>query len=457
MSNGKQRMAFSLSRELATAWANLRNGGRLLRFDRLAISRFKGSTHQVIVLVVLSLVSHSLIELAGSLPSPRFNAWGFATETTTFCVVLLLGIMVSNWSGRGGVLPRFLVAIYSVLVIFAVLSLVPRWSSRLPEPWVIFTLGWGYTLWFFGTLLFVLFQFSGRHPARTASLAAVVAVGFALVFSLRAPMWYLAPDHSESGRPRLNEERVFNSQFELLQDAQRGLKAARPGVTELYFLGFAGYGGQDVFRREVQYIRDLFDVRFGTRGRSVAMINHRDTVSVVPLATGSNLKRMLKSMARKMRTDRDVLFMYFTSHGSESHQLAVTLWPLGLNDVSPQDLKSALDEAGIRWRVLIVSACYSGGFIEPFRDDRTLVVTAAAADRQSFGCANERDFTYFGEAVFRNQLSKRREFIASMRDAIEDVRRRERTEALEPSNPQIHVGRLIPAKLRQIERRLFGQ
>jgi len=106
--------------------------------------------------------------------------------------------------------------------------------------------------------------------------------------------------------------------------------------------------------------------------------------------------------------------------------------------------------------VLIVSACYSGGFIEPFRDDRTLVVTAAAADRQSFGCANDRDFTYFGEAVFRDQLSKQREFIGALHDAIEQVRQRERSEALEPSNPQIHVGKLIPAKLRQIERRLFG-
>ena len=29
---------------------------------------------------------------------------------------------------------------------------------------------------------------------------------------------------------------------------------------------------------------------------------------------------------------------------------------------------SALDESGIRWRVIIISACYAGGFVEPLRD-----------------------------------------------------------------------------------------
>ncbi len=52
----------------------------------------------------------------------------------------------------------------------------------------------------------------------------------------------------------------------------------------------------------------------------------------------------------------------------------------------------------------MVSACYAGGFIEPLKDDRTLVITAADAHHTSFGCGAESDFTYFGKAYFDQAL-----------------------------------------------------
>jgi hypothetical protein len=97
--------------------------------------------------------------------------------------------------------------------------------------------------------------------------------------------------------------------------------------------------------------------------------------------------------------------------------------------------------------VIILSACYAGGFIESLRDPQTIVITAAAADRTSFGCSNDRDLTYFGEAFYRDALPGAR----SLRDAFETAKAaiaaRERVEHVTPSNPQAYFGAQMEAKL----------
>ena len=49
-----------------------------------------------------------------------------------------------------------------------------------------------------------------------------------------------------------------------------------------------------------------------------------------------------------------------------------------LRERPTHDWLVALDAAGIRNRVLVVSACYSGGWIEPMATDSTLVMTAVS-------------------------------------------------------------------------------
>ena len=106
-----------------------------------------------------------------------------------------------------------------------------------------------------------------------------------------------------------------------------------------------------------------------------------------------------------------------------------------------------LDEAGIRWRVIVVSACYSGGFIPPLRDPHTLVITAAAADLQSFGCGAGSEFTAFGDAYFRKALPEKRDFVAAFHRAAELLEEQEEREGRDPSKPQIFVGEAMRAKL----------
>jgi hypothetical protein len=127
--------------------------------------------------------------------------------------------------------------------------------------------------------------------------------------------------------------------------------------------------------------------------------------------------------------------------------------PLELNPLSPTALARMLQDSGIKWRVLVISACYAGGFIEPLRDANTVVIAAAAPDRASFGCEAGREFTYFGQAYFRDALARTRSFTRAFDLAKEIVAKEEAAENLVPSQPQIWVGEAIGARLDQLAER----
>jgi hypothetical protein len=92
-------------------------------------------------------------------------------------------------------------------------------------------------------------------------------------------------------------------------------------------------------------------------------------------------------------------------------------------------------------RVVVVSACYAGTWIPALADDNTIVITASAKDRKSFGCDDSRRLTVFGEA-FLGRLAQRDVPLA---DAFEAAKRQiaasEREQELDPSLPQAYVGR----------------
>ena len=73
----------------------------------------------------------------------------------------------------------------------------------------------------------------------------------------------------------------------------------------------------------------------------------------------------------------------------------------------------------------------------------------AASDRSSFGCESGRDFTYFGEAYFREALAKTRSFPVAFDLAKSIVARHEAEEKLTPSEPQIWLGPAIAEQLKQ--------
>lgn len=268
----------------------------------------------------------------------------------------------------------------------------------------------------------------GTATMRVRIAAAAIAVGL-----------LLATNPSSSAEPNVAATQA--RQAPLLDQA---LSALQPGdgAPHLYFVGFAGFGPEAVFKREVLAVRELFKERFGTGGRSVALINHASTADDVPLATAGNLERVLQHLGRIMDRERDTLFLFLTSHG-ERALLAVEMPGLELEHLTPGRLRGMLDRAGIGKRVVVVSACYSGSFIPALAGPNTLVIAAARGDRPSFGCSDKRQWTYFGDAFFNRALRRETSFKKAFHHASGLVRRWERRGGMRPSLPQMAGGEAL--------------
>ncbi len=242
-------------------------------------------------------------------------------------------------------------------------------------------------------------------------------------------------------------EALLYQQPRLLDGKLNTLQAQRPEVSDLYFVGFAGYGWQDVFMKEMNTVRDLFDSRFDTRGRSLALINNTQTQASAPIATTTALQAALAHVGDLIDPEEDVLFLFVTSHGSDQPAyVSVDHDGLELTQLTPDRLKAALAATPIKWKVIVVSACYSGSFIPALRDDNSLVITASRADRNSFGCDAKNSMTDFGRAYFAEALKQTTSFTAAFKLASQRIAAREKAEGLTPSQPQMSMGKAFAAR-----------
>lgn len=226
--------------------------------------------------------------------------------------------------------------------------------------------------------------------------------------------------------------------------------ASESGTPAVFFVGFAGDGDQSVFKREAVFAQTVFADHFGSADRSLQLINDVEDRDSYPLATVSGLADALKQLAGRMNPEQDVLVLTLTSHGSREG-LEVSNGKLPLLQLGPTELRQALDESGIKWRVIVVSACYSGVFLEPLQTDTTLIATASDANHTSFGCADDRDLTYFGEAFLKDSIPTTDSLEAAFKKAADLIQHREAAEKLEHSNPQLFVGSAIRQKLAALE------
>jgi hypothetical protein len=272
--------------------------------------------------------------------------------------------------------------------------------------------------------------------------------------------WYSVRAEKEDNEPRFTlSQETFESQQALREAALQGLKPQRPGVADVYAIVFAPYAGEDVFLRESNMVSSVLRERFDADGRLVQLVNNAATTQTLAWATPQNLQRAIAAVAQKMNRDEDLLVVYLTSHGASNHELSAEHWPLRVPTLRPETLRKALDDAGIRHRVIAVSACYSGGWVDPLANDDTLVMTAADATHTSYGCGRKSELTFFGRAVFDEQLRKTHSFEEAFAAAVPVIRQRE-IDGKKPdgfSNPQIRVGPAIRPVLDGINKRLDGK
>jgi hypothetical protein len=219
------------------------------------------------------------------------------------------------------------------------------------------------------------------------------------------------------------------------------LAPQRPGQTDVYILSFGLWGPQSVFESEAKGAARILEAQLGAKGRSIVRFNTKRRAGATP----QTLLAAAEAAGRTLDPAEDIVVLVLTSHGAPEGIGLVAGRDTRL--VTPGDVGRLLDQTRAQHRVVIVSACYSGVFARELADRRTLVITAAAADKPSFGCQDGATWTYFGDAFFNKALRGERRLDAAFERAKILVTQREQREGFDPSNPQIAGGAQVLERL----------
>jgi len=387
---------------------------------------------------------------------------GFAAYLIPPFLLLVVGIFMAQRYGVWRLVLAPVILWLAADIFVGVLQTTIQWAGQkewLPvgsDRWVPYV----YPVLFAWPTAALMFVF-GRRLAwvwwlRVVNIVLAVAVLFAW-FSLFADqrLWYAVQTVEAEPVANITQESAFYVQPLLLNRALAQLQEGEQGQTDWYFLGIGGAAYQSVFRREVESVQSLFDNRFSTDGYSLVLINDDDTTLSQPIATRTSISRAIQTIGERMNKDEDVLFLFLTSHGSPEGVFELSHAPLQIQSLTPDWLKGQLESAGIQWRVIVVSACFSGTFIAPLESSKSLIITAAAASKTSFGCTDDADFTYFGRAFFDEALRQEHSLLQAFEAAKVTIMEREKEEGFTPSQPQLFMGQEMKQALPELEQGLF--
>ena len=341
-------------------------------------------------------------------------------------------------------------------------------ASEAPHaaPWIgkVFVIGF-YVLavtWWIGAVTCIVGSVEYRSRLRlTTRIAGLWLALFAANAALPQVPVFLPPDYdarsanwwevantfyqTRNGTPARVFAQIEKTQSPLLQQEVARLSPPHKGETDIYTLAVAGWGEPDVFVKELDGGLEAIASVLPIKNRVVRLVNRGDTINTVPLASFQNFAAAVHAIGNVMDKDNDVFILFMTSHG-ERTGFALQL-PGGNTELTPQQVAGTLDGEGIKNRVVIVSACYSGIFVPPLANDNTIVMTAADAQHTSFGCAPERDWTYFGDAFFRQSVHPGSDFADAFDHARALIHGWELMDNAPPSNPQGSFGHTVVEKL----------
>ena len=423
----------------------------------------------VVAGIALAVVEQYLEAWTGG----RFQLYGINAAIAWPAVYITVAAFFVRPGNRAAVLSTLVALAILINLVFAGAARLPMlipggfeppaWWSSLETTVALYA---AYLIWLTGALNAVLRSFEPRawhvQVPRAVALCAAIVIGYLFIphypvfvgkdfERASANTWelvkaLLSEKEDPPKRPRIATARVELLQPALLEKAIARLAPQRSGATDVYAIGVAAWADQDVFVRELDGALAALGKSLPIEGRTLRLVNHPETVDSEPIATRQNLATAVRAVARTMDKDEDVLLLFMTSHGTPDG-ISLQLFRLAYGDLSPDDVASVLDEEGIRHRIVIVSACYSGVFVKPLASDNSIVLTAADADNSSFGCSNEREWTFFGDAFFNHSLKPGNDLARAFDDAKSLITEWETRGGHKPSNPQGHFGAALMRKL----------
>jgi hypothetical protein len=403
-----------------------------------------------------------------------FNPYGLNAVVAWLAIELGIAALFVGTAGRATALSAMFVlstAAESVVAAikfgFGLLAPAAAQSAVTDSPITAPALAAVTVVWWIGAVTGVVQSLEARSRLRiigkVAALWLALFVANALVphapvflppnFDQRSSNWWevlYALYQDKTGTPAVSPEmaRLEQAQPALLQAEVAQLAPQRKGTTDIYVLGIAGWAEQDVFAKELDGGLAAIAGVLPIKDRMLRLINNRATLETVPLASVQNFAAAVRAIGAIMDKDEDVLILLMTSHG-ERTGFALQV-PGAVSELTPQKVAATLDGEGIKNRVVIVSACFAGIFVPPLANDNTIVMTASDAKNTSFGCAAGRDWTYFGDALFRQSLHPGADFGSAFEHARVLIHGWELMDHVQPSNPQGHFGQALVGKLAPI-------
>ncbi len=229
------------------------------------------------------------------------------------------------------------------------------------------------------------------------------------------------------------------------------MPAGSPGKTDLFVMSLAGDGKQWVFNREARLAIAQFDRRYASASRSLLLSNQPKADINTPIASRLTVETGIKAIAARMNRDEDILLLYLSSHGYQDGAVALSSNTNDLPPLTAGDVDSWLRDAGIMRSIIIVSACFSGSWAQPLQNPHRIILMAARQDRSSFGCSDDRELTFFGQALFPESMGKGLALLPAFDQAKKLIAVWETKGRLIPSEPQQSLGSKILPHLQKLE------
>ena len=237
-----------------------------------------------------------------------------------------------------------------------------------------------------------------------------------------------------------------------LDRALAALAPERPGVVDAYVVAVA-LDSDPVFGREAREAGRVLARRYDAAGHSVVLAgSDGSAASDLPMGSPANLAAVLARLGEVMGKE-DVLVLYTTSHGAP-FGIVYDDGDQGFGAISPSRLRAMLAAVGIANRLVMISACYSGVFVPRLASPTTVVLTASSADRSSFGCQTDNDWTFFGDALINHAMRKPQPIAGAAAEAKASIAGWERKGRLTASRPQTSIGSATGGWLAALEAKL---
>lgn len=197
--------------------------------------------------------------------------------------------------------------------------------------------------------------------------------------------------------------------------------------------------GEPVFDRDVISFQRALTTAFGAPA-SVERFGYTDRRLTTP--SGPSMNAAISRLAAKARDGEDVVVVMFTTHGNQD---ILAQKPAGgeLSFVPAQAVRAFLEPLQNDKQIIIIQACYSGSLIDDLAGPNRIILTAAAEDRTSFGCAPDNDNTWFIKSL-NAALAQGGSWAEINARTQANVRALEESRGFPPnrySNPQFYVGR----------------